>query len=518
MRYLLTGATGYLGKHVLARLLAAGHAVTVLVRPRRGRMHDRIVFALRDFEPAPASRALPAIEIIAADLLAPRCGIDDHGVASLRASGIDGFIHCAGLTRFDAHLAVEITRNNLDGTRHAHELCRAAGIARFHHVSTAFVAGTTARAFGRADLDVGQAFNNPYEQSKFAAEVLLHGLAAQAGPAIDIYRPSIIVGGHPMGEDQSVTTVYTFIKALHFLRECRLRAQSRGRTGPVARAPAANPPAMHLPLRIAAAQQTRLNLVAIEDVVDTLCNGLEAPPPQPIRTCHIVGRGMPLERLRGTICAALGVSGPQLVSANAFDSAPRTALEAHFQRITRTYAPYLNSSPDLLADPATVARDIDMGAITRAFVDQLGRSRALAAPAAIGGLALSVAGVREPRDYLRGLVEGDVGRHFLARHAYVDARVRFDISGEQAVDETLHICHGRATLVAPYTVAGSDCTYTLADELFMQIISGRTDLRRAFFAGKVAITGNQELALKFGALLGMYYHQIDRNIIEEVTA
>src|SRR5439155_21385029 len=36
MRVLITGATGYLGAHVAARLVSAGHAVRALVRPGRG--------------------------------------------------------------------------------------------------------------------------------------------------------------------------------------------------------------------------------------------------------------------------------------------------------------------------------------------------------------------------------------------------------------------------------------------------------------------------------------------------
>ena len=87
MRYLLSGATGYVGKHVLARLLADGHAVTVLVRPRQGRCHARIVACLHPFDIAPSGGALPAIEVIQADLLQERCGIGDDTLAALVARG-----------------------------------------------------------------------------------------------------------------------------------------------------------------------------------------------------------------------------------------------------------------------------------------------------------------------------------------------------------------------------------------------------------------------------------------------
>ena len=63
-----------------------------------------------------------------------------------------------------------------------------------------------------------------------------------------------------------------------------------------------------------------------------------------------------------------------------------------------------------------------------------------------------------------------------------------------------------------------DCDYQLDSTLFMRIVHGVTDLRAAFLAGKVKVRGDTELALKFGALLGQYYHRIDEHVIAELTA
>lgn len=509
MRFILTGATGYLGRHVLARLLAAGHAVSVLTRPQRGRLHARIVHALSDLELATRRGPLPAIEVIAADLRKPLCGIDRSTLDALRSAGHDGFIHCAGLTRFDDHLADELMAHNLDGTRHAHALCVAAGVERFHHVSTAFVAGTSRAVFGSADLALGQGFNNPYERSKHAAEMLLHDLHANGGPSLDIYRPSIIVGGEVPAGHAAATTVYSFIKALLFLRECRRRERGGTKVGAVS---AAATDSTSVPLRVAADPATILHLVAIDDVVDALLTGAVTPRAG-LHTWSLPGVPISLDALRQAICAGLDISGPRFVTPEAFREQPATPLETRFRRLTRPYTPYLFAAPAFAPVPDQVPRAVDMVALSHTYA---ARGDGRREPGALGSLALAVAGIHEPRDYLRGLVHGDVGRPFLARHAYVDARVRFDIRGDHGIDETLHIRHGTASLAGE--TPDSDCCFTLDDELFMRIVAGRADIRSAFFAGQVAIAGNLELALKFGALLGMYYQRIESNLVDELHA
>ena len=162
MHVLLTGATGYLGRHLLARLLGDGHRVSVLVRPRRGQLQLRVVETLRPL-PLPAGRPLPEIQVLAGDVAAPHCGLDAGALTSLRAAPPDAFVHAAGLTRFETHLAADIAHHNREGPRIAHALARDLGVARFVHLSTAYVAGTASAPFGAADLELGQDFHNPYE-------------------------------------------------------------------------------------------------------------------------------------------------------------------------------------------------------------------------------------------------------------------------------------------------------------------------------------------------------------------
>ncbi|WP_156302431.1 SDR family oxidoreductase, partial [Methylogaea oryzae] len=158
-------------------------------------------------------------------------GLSEADRAELRRQGVRAVLHSAGLTRFEEELAERLDWFNRQGTVHAYRLARDLGAAEFHHVSTAFVAGEgdAEGAFSAADLERGQRFRNPYEKSKFEAERFLRAAHAEDGMPINVYRPSICVGGvPPIGKGQSTSTVYAFLKAGHFLKTATLRDLKRG--------------------------------------------------------------------------------------------------------------------------------------------------------------------------------------------------------------------------------------------------------------------------------------------------
>jgi thioester reductase-like protein len=212
MKLLLTGATGYLGKHLLARLLRDGHQVWALVRATDGAAQARVVAALRPFALTPRQLTPPQLQVLVGDVSAAGCALTPEDFRTLQTAGCTALLHCAGLTRFESHLTVAVQLHNVVGTQRVFELAAALAIPHFHHMSTAFVAGRTAQVMGAEDLDIGQTFNNPYEASKFAAEVWLRAQPLASYQTLMIHRPSIVVGGNPIGANHSVSTLYTFMK------------------------------------------------------------------------------------------------------------------------------------------------------------------------------------------------------------------------------------------------------------------------------------------------------------------
>jgi long-chain acyl-CoA synthetase len=186
MSILVTGATGFLGAYVTARLVERGEDVVALVRGDDPQ-------ARLDAAAGPGARAL------AGDLTR---------VPELPAH-VETVLHCAADVSFTNPLA-QARAVNVEGTR---RLLAAASclpsLERFVHVSTAYVAGTHEGEFGEADGDVAPSFRNTYEQSKREAERLV----AASGLPVRIVRPSIVVGDSRTGWTSSFNVIYAPLQA-----------------------------------------------------------------------------------------------------------------------------------------------------------------------------------------------------------------------------------------------------------------------------------------------------------------
>jgi len=92
-----------------------------------------------------------------------------------------------------------IWQANVEGTRNVIELARdCPRLHRLNHYSTCYVSGDRIGVITKDELDMGQAFRNPYEETKFHAEKLLQRVSGML--PISIYRPSSVVGDSQTGE------------------------------------------------------------------------------------------------------------------------------------------------------------------------------------------------------------------------------------------------------------------------------------------------------------------------------
>ncbi|MDT5265696.1 MAG: hypothetical protein QOI90_2322, partial [Mycobacterium sp.] len=202
MRYVVTGGTGFIGRRVVARLLAreGDHEVWVLVR--RG--------SLARFEQLGAEwgeRAKPLV----GDLTAPELGLTADTIAELGV--VDHVVHCAAVYDItadgpDAEAATR--RANVDGTRAVIELALRLD-ATLHHVSSIAVAGTFPGEYTEQDFDVAQELPTPYHQTKFEAELLVR---SKPGLRYRVYRPAVVVGDSSTGEMDKVDGPYYFFGIL----------------------------------------------------------------------------------------------------------------------------------------------------------------------------------------------------------------------------------------------------------------------------------------------------------------
>ncbi len=178
--YLITGATGLIGRHLLTRILRDPSAeVHALVRPQSA---GRLQRALAEIEGSERVHPLPG------DLTTERLGVTDRRRAALRGK-VDHLVHLAAL--YDMTASDE--RNdevNVEGTRRVVELAEDLRVGVLHHVSSVAVAGDATGTFSEDDFDQGQPLPSPYHRTKFESERIVRGVdRAVAGvPALDRAR------------------------------------------------------------------------------------------------------------------------------------------------------------------------------------------------------------------------------------------------------------------------------------------------------------------------------------------
>jgi amino acid adenylation domain-containing protein/thioester reductase-like protein len=210
---LLTGATGFLGAHLLSELLATtGARVHCLVRARDGAAAlSRIRQAAGRYELGrPDDRVVPLV----GDLAEPRLGLADTAFRDL-ARGIDVIYHAGALVNF-IYPYQELRGANVAGTR---EVIRLAGLYRgipVHYVSTtAVLAGLgvagTREVTEETPLADPESLRMGYVETKYAAEELLRA-AGRAGLPVAIYRPLDIVGSVHTGAWSTSTEMAALIR------------------------------------------------------------------------------------------------------------------------------------------------------------------------------------------------------------------------------------------------------------------------------------------------------------------
>jgi thioester reductase-like protein len=204
----LTGFPGFLGSALVDRLLDRWEQLRCLVQPKfREAAEDRAAdLAGEDWR--------DSIVLHEGDITEPGLGLDDEARETIRAETEELF-HLAAVYDLAVERAVG-EAVNVDGTRQVLDLSEDCNLDRFHYVSTCYVSGRHDGVFGPDDLDVGQSFNNHYEATKFAAEVLVQERMADGLPAT-VYRPAITVGDSETGATQKYDGPYY---VLRWLQRC----------------------------------------------------------------------------------------------------------------------------------------------------------------------------------------------------------------------------------------------------------------------------------------------------------
>jgi thioester reductase-like protein len=491
---LLTGATGMLGQYLLQGLLREGRPVVVLARAsNRGSAAERIAELVAGWNEG-SPRKLPTPRVLAGEL-----GPDGLGLTGVERRWLGQ--HCGTLIHAAASLSFRETgdgepwRTNVEGTKSLLALCRQVGVSEWHQVSTAFVAGRRAGIIPEEGPEGRPLFHNPYEESKYEAEMLVR---RTPGIRTTMHRPSVIVGDSRTGHTSSFTGLYRFLEL-----GARLAAMNGGAGK------------RSLPLRLPLTGGETWDLVPVDWVARAIAELVDRP------TCHgrnfhlVSASPVPTRLIRDVAAEVLQLPGVEFVGAGGGERPGR--LEQLFLDGIREYWPYLRGNPVFACDntraalpnlpPPVVDRPVLERLILFAATNRWGRTpsiRAATVREQRAGPAPLRSGLGNPQEYIEHVFPRQAARSRLARAVGLDLTVGIDLRGPGGGQWSCKWRRGELVYAKRGLEEGTAVTYHTDTATFQAVVNGLQTPQEAFFEGRIAITGDLETALKLAALFAQF--------------
>jgi nucleoside-diphosphate-sugar epimerase len=191
MKVLVTGGTGYLGSHIVAALVAAGHTPRLLAR-----RPAQVPITL-------APHGIQVEDVVEGD-------VTDADAVRSAVDGCDAVVHAAAIFSLDPRRAEEMGRTNVAAAENVLGAAVAADCTSIVHVSSTVALvrqGGTNGELPLGDVDL------PYSQSKIDSERLARRLQDERAPLTIVY-PGAVHGPHDPYMGNQATRLAWIVRGL----------------------------------------------------------------------------------------------------------------------------------------------------------------------------------------------------------------------------------------------------------------------------------------------------------------
>ena len=208
MHYFITGASGFIGKRLVRKILAR-KGTTVHFLSRGGKGGDKKLAALYEYWGADESRAMP----VSGDLTQANLGVS--AADQKKIGKVAHVFHLAAVYDLKAG-AEEQNAANIEGTRNAVHFANAIKAGCFHQVSSIAAAGLYEGVFREDMFDEAENLDHPYFSTKHDSEGVVR---KECEIPWRVYRPGMVVGDSHTGEMDKVDGPYYFFKLIQRMRQ-----------------------------------------------------------------------------------------------------------------------------------------------------------------------------------------------------------------------------------------------------------------------------------------------------------
>jgi NAD(P)-dependent dehydrogenase (short-subunit alcohol dehydrogenase family) len=207
MHYFVTGATGFIGKRLVRKILERkGTVVHFLVRDRSAKRTAELL----EYWGVDDTRAVA----VRGDLALPGLGITAAERKKLEGK-IKHFFHLAAV--YDLKADEESQRiANIEGTKNTVLFANEIGAGCFHLASSIASAGLYEGVFREDMFEEAEGLDHPYFETKHESEKLVR---QDCQVPWRVYRPGLVVGDSRTGEMDKIDGPYYFFKLIQRLRQ-----------------------------------------------------------------------------------------------------------------------------------------------------------------------------------------------------------------------------------------------------------------------------------------------------------